>query len=237
MSKKETKNDKTPKAKMTATCTIPDIPEDIIERTITLRSSDWDGHAYGVHVGRITEDGTILSNFRSDREGNRTERFDRLRNGYPLVEKHVRYVDDDADKLRSAVDYYVPYEIDGHCSKQPTVTDTFVEAVSNVQYDVTWEILLVSGENYRRYVTQSYTTKGSYASCFFDQVREIEEMIGGWIEEGENDFRKDPYGSLEVAFYNDVGEKTFIEFCNVEEILQTIASIRVIKCDITIIEP
>jgi len=55
-------------------------------------------------------------------------------------------------------------------------------------------------------------------------------MFEEWFEEESHDFKDGEYGK-EVAFYDEVGEKLFVEISSVRELLSMITSIRVIKCD------
>lgn len=187
----------------------------------------WEGDRYGTWVGRVYEDGEKRSAFKVDDENHNTEIFDKLRNDLTLVKKHVTVRQD--MKLSNAVDYYIPYWVRGHSSTKPTITDSYVDNCSNVRYSVEYEILLVAGEGYTRYITESFDTKGHYASSFFDQVKNIEDLFVEWFEEESHDFRNRE--GKEVAFYDETGEKLYIEIYGINELLSMISSIRVIKCD------
>lgn len=132
----------------------------------------WDGDRYGTWVGRIYENGDKKSAFKKDEGNNNTEIFDKLRNDITLIEKHVTVRQD--MKLSNAVDYYIPYRVKGHSSTKPTIVDSYVDGCSNVHYSVEYEILLVAGDGYTRYITESFETEGHYASNFFDQAKNIE---------------------------------------------------------------
>lgn len=205
--------------------------------SITVKDGHtWDGHRYGTWVGRIYQDDEIKSGFYEDTKNNNTDIFDKLRKDMKLFEKHVTCIrGEDRNTLQCAVDYYIPYMVENHCSTKPTVIDTCIDFCNNVNYEMEYEILLVADEEFRRYITISYGTSGSFASTFFDQMGDIEEMFEAWFEEGEYDFRKVD-GNMQVAFYDETGEKTFIDISCMRELLGMINSVRVIKCDRTIIE-
>lgn len=201
---------------------------------ITIKDGcTWDGDRYGTWVGRIYEGGEKYSAFKKDNNNHNTEIFDMLCNDITLIEKHVTVQRD--MKLSNAVDYYIPYRVKGHSSTRPTITDSYVDGCSNVHYSVEYEILLVAGEGYTRYITESFDTEGHYASSFFDQVKNIEDLFEEWFEEESHDFRNGEDGK-EVAFYDETGEKLYIEIYGVNELLSMISSIRVIKCDQEIIK-
>lgn len=71
--------------------------------------------------------------------------------------------------------------------------------------------------------------------AFLIGVKNIEDIFEEWFEEESHDFRNGEDGK-EVAFYNETGEKLYIEIYGVNELLSMISSIRVIKCDQEIIK-
>lgn len=185
----------------------------------------WEGDRYGTWVGRVYEDGTRHSAFKNDHN---TEIFDKLRNDIALIEKHVTVCKD--MKLSNAMDYYIPYKVKGHSSAKPTITESYVDNCSNVRYSIEYEILLVAGEGYTRYITEFFETEGHYASSFFDHIKYMEDIFEKWFEEESHDFRNGEDGR-EVAFYDETGEKLYVEIYSVYELLSMISSIRVIKCN------
>lgn len=204
---------------------------------LTIKDGEkWDGDRWGQYVGRIYKDGRIESAFTKDVNINSSEIFDRLRNDVKLTKKHVTVSDnDDYRKLVSATDYYIPYIVENHCSFKPTVTDCHVDNCSNVKYKITYEILFVADEGYTRYLTFDYATEGSYASSFYDQINDLEEVFDEMFENEENDFRMEN-GEKQVAFYDEVGEKLYIDICSTRELLSMISSIRVIELEKEIIK-
>lgn len=188
----------------------------------------WDGDRYGTWVGRIYKNGDKESAFIKDNEIKNTATFEKLRNDINLIEKQVTVYKD--TKLTNAIDYYIPYRVIGHSSSKPTVLDSYVDGCSNVHYSVEYEILLVAGDGYTRYITESFETEGHYSLCFFDRVSSIEDLFEEWFEEESHDFRNREHGK-EVAFYDETGEKLYIEISCMSELLSMISSVRVIKCD------
>jgi len=196
----------------------------------------YDSDKWGQHVGRIYQDGRIKSGFTSDISNNNSEIFDKLRKDVVLFEKHVTTSDNgDHRKLIGATDYYIPYIVENHSSSKPTVKDGHVDNCSNVKYKVTYEVLFVADEGFTRYLTFDYTTIGSYASSFWNQVEGLEEELNEMFENEENDFRIED-GEKQVAFYDEVGEKLFIDLQSTNELLSMISSVRVIGFETEIIE-
>lgn len=215
---------------------IPDYTGLSNETSIEIKEGcEWNGHAYATCVGTIYDDGTVESYFKRDKENNNTEIFDKLRNDIQLIEKHVNLSNYETMEISSGVRYFIPYKVKDHSSNKPTVTDSYVGGCSNVHYSVEYEIVLVAGDDYKRYITVEYETEGHYSSCFFDQVENIEEMFEEWFEEESHGFRivEDDYKT--VTFYDETGENCDIEISSVSELMSMITSIRVIKCDHTII--
>lgn len=192
---------------------------------------DWYGHAYATCVGFISDNGTVESYFKTDKENGNTEIFDKLRNDIGMIKKYVYLVDRDTNEERSGNRYFIPYKVKDHCSNKPTVTDAYVDGCSNVHYSVEYEIVLVADDDFKRYITTEYETEGHYSSCFFDQVENIEEMFEEWFEEESHGFNVDEDGNKSVTFYDDTGENCNIGISSVEELLSMITSIRVIKCE------
>lgn len=202
---------------------------------LTIKDDErWDGDRWGQYVGRIYEDGRIKSAFTKD--GSSSEIFDKLRNDVKLVEKHITVSDNgDYRKLIGATDYYIPYIVENHCSLKPTVKDSHVDNCSNVKYKVTYEVLFVADEGFTRYLTFDYTTVGTYSSSFWNQIEGLEEELEEMFENEENDFRMED-GEKQVAFYDEVGEKLFIDLYSTNELLSMISSIRVIGLETEIID-
>jgi hypothetical protein len=202
---------------------------------LTIKDGEkWEGDRWGQYVGRIYEDGRIKSAFTKDCDS--SDIFNRLRKDVELVEKHVTVCDNgDYRKLVGATDYYIPYLVEGHCSLKPTIKDGHVDNCSNVKYKVTYEVLFVADEGFTRYLTFDYTTFGTYSTSFWNQTERLEEELEEIFENGEHDFRIED-GEKQVAFYNEVGEKFFIDLYSVNELLSMIASIRVIGLETEIIE-
>lgn len=196
---------------------------------------EWDGHAYAFCVGIVLDDGTVESYFKTDKNNENTNLFDKLRRDINMIEKHECVIDRKTGKKKSGNRYFVPYRVKNHCSEKPTITDFYVDGCSNVHYSVEYEILLVAGDGYKKYITVEYETEGSYSSCFWDHVEQIEIFFEEWFEKGLNGFRivEDNYKT--VAFYNDIGDKCDIDIFSISELMTMITSIRVIKCDQTII--
>ena len=153
-----------------------------------------------------------------------------------LIEKHVNLRNYVTMKTSSGTRYFIPYKVKDHSSDKPTVTDSYVDNCNNVHYSVEYEIVLVAGDDFKRYITVEYETEGRWASCFFDQIENIEEMFEEWFEDGTNGFRnvEDEYKT--VTFYDETGENCDIEISSVGELMSMITSIRVIKCDHKIID-
>lgn len=202
--------------------------------SISIKDGEtWEGHRYATWVGRIYQNGEVKSAFTKDRESNNTKIFDKLRSDMNLLEKSATIRRD--NKMEHAKDFFIPYAVRDHTSTKPTVIDKAVDRASNVHYSVEYEVVLVAGDGFVRYITVPYETEGYWSSSFFDQVENIEDMFDEWFRDGSHDFR-DGEDGREVAFYDETGEKLFIGVESVSELLNMIASVRVIKCDRKIID-
>ena len=226
--------------KKTLICSLPNLKEKPLsildtELTVDFKDETWDGHAFGIRIGYIDEDGETVSLIRQDTEAGNTELLDKMREDYSLIEKK-NTVMLDGMKLVNRVSYYVPYTVKGHTSALPTVTDTFVDSITNVSYDVAYEALFTAGEGYLHYFTLDYRTEGPFSASFWDQVEDLEDQIEEWVDEESQGFRQDGDG-FALPFYDGTGEKCHIYFNSVSEFMRGLASIRVTKCTEAIQEP
>lgn len=208
------------------------------EETIHIKEGAFfGGHGYGYEVGRVYNDGEIKSAFTEDHENGNTTIFNRLRNEVKLIEKDYHFVNWETNEERTGIRYFLPYRVKGHCSTMPTVTDKHVDNCYNVEYDVTYEVLFVAEDGYKRYITVDYSTEGTFATCFYDHMRDVEDILEDMFENETNGFHvENDYRT--VTFYDDAGDVCDIEISmgSVQELLSMIASIRVIKCEQRIIE-
>lgn len=195
----------------------------------------WEGHAYGICVGMIKKNGTVISYFKTDKKNRTTEIFDKLRKDIQLLVKHTNFINEN-EEMESGVRYFIPYKVKNHSSTKPTVTECYVDSCNNVHYFVEYEILLVAGEGFKKYITEKYETEGSFSACFYDQVKNIENMFEEWFEEGLHGFKINEFEEKTVTFYDDTGEDCDIEILSIDELLSMISSIRVIKCENEIIK-
>lgn len=229
------KKENSKKVKAVSLINIPDYVPDAQQEVTFNTPMDWDGDRLAEFIGRILDDGTVESFYIKDHENNNTEIFDKLRNDTNLIQKHYNFMQKDTGKLLGATGYYIPWKVVGHSSDLPTVVDTYIDHCMNVRYEVAYEILFVAEEEYRKYITIQYTTEGPYTSTFFDQLEGLESMIEEMIEDNENGLWKED-GTIYAAFYNDIGEKLNAEIESLHALLGMITSVRVIKCESTIID-
>jgi len=205
-----------------------------LENEVVINTDgNWNGDRWGQCVGRTMKDGTVKSSFKIDIENENNEIFEKLRSDVNLIEKTRSIIIN--SNLEIVTDYFIPFKIKNHSSAIPTVNSVYVDRCSNVKYDVTYEIMLVAGEDFTRYLTFNYKTEGSYSSVFFDQVENLEITFEELFDKGERDF-KEKDGDKTVAFYDNVGEKLDIDISSVSELLNMVTSIRVIKLDTEIID-
>lgn len=219
---------------------VPDytgLKEENNKANLTIRDGErFDGDKWGQYVGRIYQDGKVKSAFKKDTDNETNEIFDKLRNDVKLVEKSVTVSDNgDYRNIVNATDYYIPYAVENHCSIKPTVRDRHVDHCSNVKYTVTYEVMFVADEGFTRYLVFDFTTRGHYSSTFWDQISSLEDELEEMFEDGKNDFRVED-GEKQVAFYDEVGEKLFIDLYSTNELLSMISSIRVIGLETEIVE-
>lgn len=228
-----------------AVCALPDLdkkPLPILDTELTFTvKPGWDGHAIGVCIGRILEDKTKESFVKKDKDEGSTEIFDYMLSEYKpsengLIEKHVtNYID---GMLTGSTMYFVPYLVKDHSSMIPTVADEYVDSCSNVRYDITYELLFVADDGYRRYITVNYKTEGTFAASLWDQIKDLEETIDEWTEAGTLGIRYDKETEERtIPFFDETGEKADIPFINAEDLLSMLSSVRQIRFERTIIEP
>ncbi len=193
----------------------------------------WNGDRHGSFVGRIESDGEVISYFKKDKENNNTYIFDKLREDVQLCQRSRTYAE--GKDLKFATDYYIPYYVKNHSSQLATVTDSYVDHCSNAEYKVAYEVLFVAEDDFRKYLTIEYTTKGHWSSCFFDQVESLRDDLQGMFEDGENGFLKKD-GQMTAEFYDGAGYGIDLELESIDELVSMIASIRVIKLETEIVD-
>lgn len=189
-------------------------------------------HMYGKLVGVVYEDGEVKSLFAKDKENDSTEIFDRLRSDYNLFSKIVHLRQGDGS-VRGCERFYILHNIEGHSSTKPTVTDTSITGACNASYEVSIEVLLVSDEGLKRYLTIDYTTGGNIPTTLVNIVKDLEDTVEEYFEDELHGFTTD-CGELTVAFYEDTGEITYINVYSVDELLAMVASVRLIDVKCTI---
>lgn len=190
---------------------------------------EWFGHSYGEAVGRIHPDGTMESLFKHDRKAGNCEWFEELLKKGILRSTHRHLIDMDTFVRKDYEEFYLMHKITGHSSGMPTVTGERMNGFWNVQYEYTYEILLVADDEYKRYITNTVRTEGRHLYCLFDEIQSLEDIFEEWAENGEKGFRLSAdRQSIKIDFYDDFGQDIEAEFENVNEILECINSIRII---------
>lgn len=216
--------------KHTLVCTLPNLKEKplpVLDETLELTFKEgWNGHAYGPMVGYLLDETEKHSLIKTDTNNGNTKLLDQLLADYDLIQKDTTIVQD--NMLVPAITYHVPYKVKDHIAYQPTV-HAFVDNCSNLSYTVTYELLFVSEENYERHLAVTYKTAGTYAASLWSHISNLEDTITEWIENNKHGIQEVEYSdSFVTPFYDNVGDSTEIEFANAEELLQTLASIRLI---------
>lgn len=193
---------------------------------------NWDGHAFAVAVGMANLDGSLESFFVDDQKNESTLIFENLKSENQLLIKRKSIVRD--DKL-TAVDYYfVPYFVKDHPSTLKTIDTEYVVGASNVEYDCTFEVQLVADEDYKRYVYIDYKTKGMGSIPLFGMIENLEDTFEEFFKDKKNDFKYED-GAYFIAFYDNTGDKNYVENMSITEFLSMIVSIRMVKLECTIL--
>lgn len=208
---------------------IEELPEDIpLEKTGSITTEkEWFGSTFGECVGKILDTGEKESFFRRDRENNNTVLLDILVESGKCKCIHREMYNRENKKSYKATFIYVMHRVVDHCSDKPTITAEALDTPMNVEYEFTYEILLVANDEYKRYITKTIKTKGPYTYSLMDVIENIEQMFEEWIEDGEQGFRYSDE-EIEVKFYNEVGEENHIPFENMRHLLMSINSVRII---------
>lgn len=215
---------------------IEDIPQYMgIEKMGEVESrKEWFGHSIGDPVGRIYADGRIESFFNHDIASGSTDWFDVLRNSGKLRKRHRILFNRGTWVKYKCDEYYLMRRVVGHPSEKPTITDASMDNCMNVRYDYTYEILLVADDELRRYVTDTIHTEGPGTYSLGDVMSCLENTFEEWAEEKEKGFERNDDGELQVAFYDDYGEKVNLHFYSIDELMTCINSVRIIDLQKTI---
>lgn len=208
---------------------IEELPENIpMDKTGTITTeSEWYGSTYGGCFGKILDTGEKESFFKKDKENGNTDLFDTMLASGKCKPVHRKMFNSGTGNTYVATFYYIMYRIVGHCSGKPTVTTEALDTCMNVEYEYTYEILLVADDEYRRYITKTIKTDGPGTYSLLDDIEDLEQVFEEWAEEEEQGFRYCD-GEIEVKFFNEVGEEQYISFESMRHLLMSINSIRII---------
>lgn len=215
---------------------VEDIPEYMgFEKMGEVESSkEWQGHSLGDPVGRIYKDGKIESFIIHDIETGTTDWFDILRNSGKLRQRHRNLINRKTWKEYECDEFYLMRRVIGHSSTMPTISDACLNDCINVRFDYTYEILLVADDGLRRYITETIHTAGPGAYSLGDVMSSLEDTFEEWAVEKEKGFKRNDDGELQVAFYDDYGEKVDLHFYSIDELMMCINSVRIIDLQKTI---
>lgn len=190
----------------------------------------WYGHQVGVMIGEVWEDGTVVSLFEKDHQEGNTAVFDAATRLDAVRKKTFTVYE---DKLEKVDRYFLVYQIEGHTSTLPTVTDKHIEDTCNVENYLTVEYLFVSDEGYKRYLTVDYATSGKMATSMYSIICDLQDELCDIDEEDHPCYpgfhlTKD---GLKVTFYNEVGLEEDICFSSVNDLLLHLNSVRIVALE------
>lgn len=230
------KDNSTEGRKITATCVVDIESLDVGFKNkieLEVKGECWcDRFTY--HIGRIESGGNVKSYLKRDDENGNIDILTKIRENIELIEIPRTVCSRDDHDLKSVVDLFLLYKIDEHSSNISTVIDEFVDNISNVTYDVEYEVLFVAGDGWTRYLTVPQKTRNM---GLVDFVEDLEELLEEYIEDGTNGFREiEDYDGCQVQFYDEAGYSDYLEFSGVSELLSMVNSVRMIKCESKIID-
>lgn len=198
---------------------------------LEYKNDSFHGHQIGIAVCvRNNKTGAIENNYLSETLGDEKTRDSLLLEMFQdedimLITKSITQYDNGV--LTPKTIYYVPYFVMGHTRFQSTVMYDNVDDTCNTSYNIKIELLLVK-DGLSRYVTVPvYTRNVSIIDNIyemFDDDENLEVLNIGW--QGSED--EDETGYV-LDFYDVVGERHDLIFCNGEQIRNTIVSMRLIE--------
>lgn len=208
---------------------IEELPESIpLEKTGSITTEkEWYGSTFGESVGKILDTGEKESLFKKDRENNNTALLDILIASGKCKSIRREMYNREKEKFYKATFIYVMHRVIDHCSDKPTVTSEALDTPMNVEYEYTYEILLVADDEYKRYITKTIQTDGPHTYSLVDELESLERIFEEWLEDEKQGFRYCDE-ELELKFYNEVGEESYISFDSMRHLLMSINSIRII---------
>ena len=183
---------------------------------------------YGYCVGWVGND-KKKSLFKKDISNDSTELLDKVISELQHIEKTQTIVGEN-DELIGVDFIYLPYINKSHSVFQPTITNKYVDACSNVIYNVTYEVGFAAGEEYTRYMTFNYHTEGSYSTSPYSCLSTLAEEIDDIVNVKGSGVYKDSDG-LSVDFFDHTGNKLAIGVGYISNLLDMLFSFRVIKLE------
>lgn len=213
-----------------------EIPNNYLSEELELEFEDFYYIAsFGVRIGFIGED-IKKSYLTQDRDNDNTEILDYMIKNLKTVRKWASILNGSSRKLTKGEYIYLPYINEEHCSFLPTITDRYVDNCSNVSYDITYEICFAAGDGCTRYVTIDYKTQGSFSMSPYSNFCRLEDIFESMFENNENGFGINEDNEKFVYFFDEFGERIYIDIHNTSQLFDMICSIRVIKLDTEIME-
>ena len=207
----------------------PDKNEGIIETP-----ANWEGHSYCVPIGRVYNATGIVESFViEDNNNGNTDIFERLKSDKNLnlhiVNRSINVVKNGSKESHNVNEYFIPYSIEGHVSTLPTVDYTSISAynIGIKGYDFKYEVLLVAGDDFKKYITFDVKSDGYLPTCLYEELRELEDNFERFFEEQTHGFRTN-YGMKEVIFYNTLGKDTPLEIDSTLDLVRMVHSIRMV---------
>lgn len=208
-----------------------EIPDSIqIAKTITLTTKqEWGGYSYGSAVGRIYDDGTVVSFLKHDMDHGCMEWFELLRSSACLQSRHRCLIDRKTFRESNCEEFYLMYRVTDHRSVLPTHVQSGLDTCFNVSFLYTYEILLVADEGQRCYIYETIETEGPNTYCLLDEMNNLETVFEEWASEKKHGIRRGEDGTIYGEFYDDFGLSVNVAFESMCAMLMCIHSIRIIN--------
>lgn len=196
--------------------------------TITTRG-EWYGHSFGDCVGRVYDDGEVVSFFTADQKSGSPVLFNTLRTQGLTRTKQRMMISRNDGRERFCEEHYVMRRIVGHGSGKETVKDDCLDTCFNVKYEYVYEILFVADDEYKRYVYDTVKTDGPHTYGLSSVLESLEDTVLEWAEERKKGFRFGDYGTVIAKFYDDFGNDIDAEFCGIHELMMCVNSVRIVE--------
>ena len=197
---------------------------------------------YGIMVGRCYKDtGTWESCFKEDKKSGNMTLLNICRKQATLkgIPRSVYII---GKGLKNVIDYYILYDVQESSKNKETVIEQHIDygMPLKMHYKAKYELLFTCGEEISvRAVLENESSNVPMYEFMAGLEDELDDALEYFEEHGSNSKLLMPLigaikkqdGYYSIKMFNSVGEVGWVDFCNAEELMAMLVSVRQISCE------